>query len=45
MCPKCGHKEHSFIQYRNLYQCSSCGHQSSLTAGTVMYKNHTGLRG
>jgi transposase-like protein/DNA-directed RNA polymerase subunit RPC12/RpoP len=45
VCPKCGYKEYSFIRYRNLYQCSSCGHQASLTAGTIMHKSHTKLRG
>jgi transposase-like protein len=43
-CPKCNHGEHSFIKYRNLYQCLACKHQASLTAGTVMHKSHTGLR-
>jgi transposase-like protein len=44
ICPKCGHKEYYFIQYRNHYECRSCGHQTSLTAGTIMHKSHTGLR-
>jgi transposase-like protein len=44
VCPKCGHTEYSFIKYRNLYHCKNCGHQASLTAGTVMHKSHTGLR-
>jgi len=43
-CPKCHHREYGFIQYRNLYQCKHCGHQASLTAGTIMHKSHTGLR-
>jgi transposase-like protein len=43
-CPKCEHKEYSFIKFRNLYQCKDCGHQASLTAGTIMHKSHTGLR-
>ncbi len=43
ICPKCGNKEYSFIKFRNLYQCKSCGHQASLTAGTIMHKSHTGL--
>jgi len=44
VCPKCGHTVYAFIQYRNLYQCRQCGHQTSLTAGTIMHKSHTGLR-
>jgi transposase-like protein len=43
-CPKCHHHEYGVIQYRNLYQCKLCGHQASLTAGTIMHKSHTGLR-
>jgi transposase-like protein len=43
-CPKCQRREHGFIKYRNLYQCKNCGHQASLTAGTIMHKTHTGLR-
>ena len=43
-CPKCSHEKYSFIKYRNLYQCLQCGHQASLTAGTIMHKSHMGLR-
>ena len=43
-CPKCGNHEYGFVQYRNLYQCKKCGRQTSLTAGTIMHKSHTGLR-
>ena len=44
VCPKCEHNEYSFIRFRNLYQCKKCGHQASITAGTIMHKSHTGLR-
>ena len=44
VCPKCEYKEYSFIKFRDLYQCKKCGHQASLTAGTIMHKSHTGLR-
>jgi transposase-like protein len=43
VCPKCGHNEYGTIRFRNLYQCKRCGHQASLTAGTIMHKSHTGL--
>lgn len=29
---------------RNLWVCKGCGHQTSVTAGTVMHKTHTPLR-
>jgi transposase-like protein len=43
-CPKCECKEYTFIKGRNLYQCRHCGHQISVTAGTIMHGSHTGLR-
>jgi transposase-like protein len=43
-CPKCGLEEYTFIKGRNLYQCCHCGHQASVTAGTLMHGSHTGLR-
>ena len=40
--PKCGHTNYCFIKRRNLYQCRSCEHQASLTAGTrlCLKSNH-----
>ena len=37
-CPRCGGHEHSLVHGRRLkrYQCRSCGHQATLTAGTIM---------
>jgi transposase-like protein len=43
-CPKCGCEEYTFLSKRNHYQCHQCGHQTSLTAGTIMHGSHTGLR-
>lgn len=44
VCPKCGVKDEPFnIQSRNLYQCKHCGHQASVTAGTVMEKTRVTL--
>lgn len=37
-CPRCQAAQHYLIGHgaRKLYQCRSCRHQASLTAGTVM---------
>lgn len=37
-CPRCGGHEHGVVHGRRLkrYQCRSCGHQATLTAGTIM---------
>jgi transposase-like protein len=43
-CPKCGGEEYTFLSKRNHYQCHHCGHQTSVTAGTIMHGSHTGLR-
>jgi transposase-like protein len=45
-CPKCLHTECYTIVTRNhpLYQCTSCRHQTSLTAGTIFEKARISLR-
>jgi transposase-like protein len=43
-CPKCGHDECFDLPRRKLYQCKDCGHQTSVTAGTVMHRTRTPLR-
>ena len=43
ICPKCGHKEYYDLPKRKQYQCKSCKHQTSATAGTVLHKTHTPL--
>jgi len=37
-CPRCGGHEHGLVYGRRLkrYQCRACGHQATLTAGTIM---------
>jgi len=37
-CPRCCGQEHGLVYGRRLkrYQCRSCGHQATLTAGTMM---------
>lgn len=42
-CPRCGGSAVGAEQRRRLWQCTRCGHQSSVTAGTVMHKTRTPL--
>jgi hypothetical protein len=35
ICKRCGHSKH-WVSARNLYICTQCEHQHSLTAGTIM---------
>lgn len=37
-CSRCAGDKFYFIEKRSLYECSSCGHQTSLTADTIMHK-------
>ncbi|TLS49031.1 IS1595 family transposase [Paenibacillus antri] len=45
VCPSCGHGAYYTISTRQLplYECRLCGHQTSVTAGTVMAKTRTPL--
>ena len=43
LCPRCGHGEAYPLPRRRLTQCKGCGHQASLTAGTVLHKTRTPL--
>jgi transposase-like protein len=36
-CPACGSQKYSFIATRNLYQCSKCRHQVSVTTDTLFH--------
>lgn len=36
-CPNCSCNKAYFIASRNLYQCSNCNHQTSITAGTIFH--------
>ena len=40
-CPSCGGRRYSVVKTRNLYQCTACHHQTSLTSGTLF--EHTKL--
>ena len=43
-CPICGERRHSAIRSRQLFQCSACRRQTSLTAGTVFAATKVPLR-
>ena len=40
ICKKCGHSK-CWVSSRNLYICTQCEHQHSLTAGTIMDSSKT----
>jgi transposase-like protein len=42
-CPRCGGGAAGAEHRRHLWQCKCCGHQASVTAGTVMHKPRTPL--
>ena len=42
-CPKCGHETYYVISSRNLFECTACHYQASVTVGTVMEKTHIKL--
>ena len=42
-CPKCGCTEYYPVRGRNTFQCRTCRHQTSVTAGTVMHRTHLPL--
>ena len=44
VCPRCEHTGHWRHQSRALYQCRSCRHQVSLTAGTILASTKLPLR-
>ncbi|WP_424139407.1 IS1595 family transposase [Roseomonas chloroacetimidivorans] len=43
-CPICGERRHSEIRSRQLFQCSACRRQTSLTAGTIFAATKVALR-
>ena len=45
VCPRCSHTQAYALRCRRLlYECSGCGHQTSLLVGTVMEGSRTPLR-
>jgi transposase-like protein len=43
-CPVCGERRHSEVRSRQLFQCSACRRQTSLTAGTIFAATKVPLR-
>jgi transposase-like protein len=43
-CPSCGERRHSKVRSRQLFQCSVCRRQTSLTAGTIFAATKVPLR-
>lgn len=42
-CPRCNGNSYYSHNNRELYQCKTCKHQVSLTAGTIFHKSRTPL--
>src|SRR5512135_27766 len=43
-CPRCAHAEAYELSTRELFQCRSCRHQVSVTAGTILHRTRVPLR-
>jgi transposase-like protein len=43
VCPKCGHDHGYYVTTRRVYQCAHCGHQASVTAGTLFHSTNLPL--
>jgi transposase-like protein len=44
LCPRCASAAHWSLSRRGLIECADCGHQTSLTAGTVFHGSRKPLR-
>jgi len=45
ICDRCGHRKAYQLHTRpRIYECAACGHQHSVTAGTIFHKTRTPLR-
>ena len=42
-CPMCNHSRAYEVKKRRLFECTQCGYQASVTAGTIMHKTRTPL--
>ena len=42
-CPRCEHQRGWEVRKRFVWQCASCGHQTSVTAGTLFDRSHKPL--
>ena len=43
-CPRCGHDRAYAHKKRPLYECTACGHQASVTAGTIFQGTRVDLK-
>jgi transposase-like protein/ribosomal protein L37AE/L43A len=43
VCPRCGHRQAYELVALGRWQCASCRHQASLTAGTILHRTKTPL--
>ena len=43
ICPRCGYQEAWYLSKRRLFDCRSCRHQTSITAGTIFHKTRVPL--
>jgi ribosomal protein L37AE/L43A len=44
ICPACGRRQHSLVKTRDLFQCTTCRHQTSAIAGTIFASTKLSLR-
>ena len=44
ICPHCSGRTYWVKTRRFVYECSTCGHQASVTAGTILHRTHFSLR-
>jgi len=44
VCPRCGGTKGWHLRGRDLVKCAGCGHQASVTAGTIFQDTHKSLR-
>jgi len=44
VCPKCNEQTKAWLKARNVYECSLCAYQASVTAGTVFQDTRKSLR-
>jgi transposase-like protein len=44
VCPQCSGRKYWIKARRQAYECSECGHQTSVTAGTILHRTHFSLR-
>ena len=43
VCPRCGGRSRGYMARRRVHECTGCGYQSSVTAGTIFHKTRTPL--